>query len=64
MSAQRTTRPSSGKQPEPLSGASKMQNGVELLRKDTENPFDWGMLTGKLSAIRWVLGSGWDFLDS
>jgi hypothetical protein len=40
------------------------QYGVELLRKDTETKFDWGMLSGKISAIRWVLGEEWDFLDS
>lgn len=40
------------------------QYGVELLRKDTESSFDWGMLSGKVSAIRWVLGAEWDFLDS
>ena len=26
--------------------------------------FELGMLNGKLSAIRWVLGSEWDFLDT
>ncbi len=40
------------------------QYGAELLRKDTETQFDWGMLSGKISAIRWVLGDEWDFLDS
>jgi PIN domain len=26
--------------------------------------FDWGMLNGKLSALRWVLGEDWDMLDT
>ncbi len=26
--------------------------------------FDWGMINGKLSALRWVLGEEWDMLDS
>lgn len=26
--------------------------------------FEWGMLNGKLSVIRWVLGDEWDKLDA
>jgi len=26
--------------------------------------FEWGMVSGKLSALRWVLGDDWDTLDS
>jgi hypothetical protein len=26
--------------------------------------FDWGMVNGKLSALRWVMGEDWDMLDS
>lgn len=26
--------------------------------------FDWGMINGKLSALNWVLGEEWDFLDT
>ncbi|MDP3634005.1 hypothetical protein [Phenylobacterium sp.] len=26
--------------------------------------FEWGMINGKLSAIRWVMGDEWDMLDT
>lgn len=38
------------------------QYGVDNLGPYSD--FDWGMLHGKLSALRWVLGDEWDFLDT
>lgn len=26
--------------------------------------FEWGMVNGKLSALRWVMGDDWDMLDT
>jgi hypothetical protein len=38
----------------------KRFNGEQLQWDD----FEWGMLNGKLSALRWVLGDEWDMLDT
>jgi hypothetical protein len=38
--------------------------GKRKLRNYYHNDFEWGMLNGKFSALRWVMGSDWDFLDT
>jgi hypothetical protein len=38
--------------------------GKKSLMANMVSDFDWGMLSGKLSAIRWVLGEDWDILDT
>ncbi|WP_354174038.1 PIN domain-containing protein [Arthrobacter sp. UYEF36] len=47
--------------------AGPPMEGVEAEYGETLGPytdFEWGMLNGKLSALRWVLGAEWDFLDT
>jgi len=38
--------------------------GKKSLMENMKTDWDWGFLSGKVSAIRWVLGSDWDMLDS
>lgn len=49
-------------------GAKKAAAKVEkTYGKETLGPwtkFEWGMLNGKLSALRWCLGDEWDMLDT
>lgn len=49
-------------------GALKAAKGVEKkYGKGNLGPyadFEWGMMSGKMSAIRWVLGDEWDNLDT
>ncbi|MGW8389642.1 PIN domain-containing protein [Pseudoduganella sp. HUAS MS19] len=49
-----------------LMGAKAAAQKVREKYEDTGpwDDFEWGMLNGKLSALRWVLGDEWDMLDT
>lgn len=40
------------------------QVGLEILEQDLSSDWNWGYLSGHVSALRWVLGSDLDMLDS
>lgn len=42
--------------------AIQSRHGIEKL--GPYDAFGWGMLNGKLSALRWMLGEEWDMLDT
>jgi hypothetical protein len=44
--------------------ATEKKYGKRKLRNYYHDDFEWGMLNGKLSALRWVLGDEWDMLDT
>jgi len=44
--------------------ARKVEKRYGLKNLGPWDDFDWGMMNGKLSALRWVLGDEWDMLDT
>lgn len=47
-----------------LQAAARVEERRGLENLGPWSDFEWGMINGKLSALRWVLGSEWDFLDT
>jgi len=47
-----------------LAAAKRVEEEVGLEDLGPWSDFEWGMINGKLSAIRWMLGYEWDMLDT
>ncbi len=47
-----------------LKDATLMEKKYGVKNLGPWSEFDWGMINGKLSALRWVLGDDWDMLDT
>ena len=47
-----------------LASAKRTEDEVGIDNLGPWTDFEWGMINGKLSALRWVLGDEWDMLDT
>lgn len=47
-----------------LEAAKRTEDEFGIENLGPWDDFEWGMINGKLSAIRWVLGEEWDMLDT
>lgn len=45
-------------------GMAKVESKYGVENLGPYEDFEWGMVNGKLSALRWVLGEDWDMLDT
>jgi len=47
-----------------LAAAKRTEDEVGVENLGPWSDFEWGMLNGKRSALRWVMGDEWDMLDT
>jgi predicted nucleic acid-binding protein len=47
-----------------MKAAQRVENKYGKENLGPYSKFDWGMINGKLSALRWVMGDEWDMLDT
>jgi hypothetical protein len=47
-----------------LKAAKKVEDKYGVDNLGPYDDFEWGMLNGKLSALRWLIGFEWDMLDT